>query len=97
MVNRMTDRIIKGLEGLITGYRRGGNRQINKHMLLKFPKYDSDKEAAHLIGKTVVWLSPVGKRLKGKISRPHGRNGVVRARFEHGLPGEAIGGKVTIV
>ncbi|MFX1521422.1 MAG: 50S ribosomal protein L35ae [Promethearchaeota archaeon] len=93
----MTDRIIKGLEGLITGYRRGGNKQINKHMLLKFQGYENDKEAAQLIGKTVVWLSPKNKRLKGKILRPHGRNGVVRARFEHGLPGEAIGGKVVIV
>jgi large subunit ribosomal protein L35Ae len=93
----MTDRIVKGLEGLITGYRRGGNRQINTHMLLKFEGYNSDKAAAQLIGKTVVWLSPAGKRLKGKILRPHGRNGVVRAKFEHGLPGDAIGGKITIV
>ena len=95
----MESGVIKGMTGIVIGYRRGGNRQINKHMLLKFPNFDSDKKAAQLIGRIISWTSPgkKEKKLRGKIVKTHGRNGVVRAIFKKGLPGQAIGTEVKIV
>ena len=58
--------------------------------------YNSDKEAAKLIGKKVIWITKTGKYIIGKITRTHGRNGVVRVRFNKGLPGDAIGTTVII-
>ena len=50
------------------------------------------------VGKTVEWKSPgkTQKIISGKISSAHGGNGVVRAIFEKGLPGQAIGTDVDI-
>jgi len=36
------------------------------------------------------------KKITGKISSAHGGNGVVRAIFEKGLPGQAIGTDVEV-
>ena len=47
-------------------------------------------DAEKLVGRAVEWKSPAGRIIKGKISGAHGNNGVVRAIFEKGLPGQAI-------
>jgi ribosomal protein L35AE/L33A len=36
------------------------------------------------------------KKISGKISAVHGNKGAVRAIFESGLPGQAVGGTVVI-
>ena len=86
--------IVKGKTGVIMNYRRGRHTQYTKHILLNFKM--SYQEAAKLIGKTVEWISPGGKVLKGKIVALHGKKGVVRAIFQKGLPGEALGQPVKI-
>ncbi|MHA1360973.1 MAG: 50S ribosomal protein L35ae [Candidatus Freyarchaeota archaeon] len=80
----------------ILNYVRGRRTQKNKYMLIKINGVDSDKDAAKFIGRTVTWQSASGKILKGKITRVHGKKGVVRARFEKGLPGQAIGTEVKL-
>ncbi|MHA1270447.1 MAG: 50S ribosomal protein L35ae [Candidatus Helarchaeota archaeon] len=87
--------IIKGKKGIITSYRRGRHTQRNKQMLIKF-EYNSANEAAKLIGRRVIWETKTGKYIVGKITRTHGKNGVVRVRFEKGLPGDSIGTTVKI-
>ena len=87
--------ILKGKKGTITSYRRGRHTQYNKQMLIKF-EYDSDKQVAKLIGKEVAWETKTGKLLIGKITKTHGRNGVVRVRFKTGLPGDSIGTSVKV-
>ncbi len=76
---------------------RQGRHHVNPHqMILKIA--DSAEEAEKIIGKEVVWTSPAGKEIKGKISALHGRNGNVRAIFaEKGLPGQALGQKVKVI
>jgi len=50
-----------------------------------------------MVGKTVTWTSPSGKKISGKISAVHGGKGVVRILFiDKGLPGQSIGQKVDI-
>ena len=87
-----------GMEGVISNYRRGRHTVHPKHCILVFPNIKTRKEANKLIGKTVVWLTPTGKELKGVINRAHGNNGAVRAHFKKaGVPGQALGQKVKII
>ena len=87
-----------GMEGVISNYRRGRHTIHPKHCILVFPNIKTRKEANKLIGRTVVWLTPTGKELKGVINRAHGNNGAVRAHFKKaGVPGQALGQKIKII
>ena len=76
------------MEGVILGYRRGSTTQNVNQVLLDFGFKDI-KEAESIIGKEVVWVSPGGKQIKGKIIALHGKSGIVRAKFTPNLPGQA--------
>lgn len=69
-------------------FRRGLKRIHEKHFILDVSA-KSKEEAKKFAGKEVVWKSPTGKEIKGKISDSHGNKGLVRAIFEKGLPGQA--------
>ena len=80
------------MKATVVSYRRGRHTQRSNQMLLVAEGVDSKSKAAALTGKRVVWVSAGRKKkqLSGTITAPHGRKGVVRARFPNGLPGEAI-------
>lgn len=80
----------------IVSYRRGRRTQYDRQMLISNETVKNKEDAEKLVGKEVVWKSSTGKEIKGKISAPHGGNGVMRAIFEKGLPGQALGEKVEI-
>jgi ribosomal protein L35AE/L33A len=87
-----------GMEGVISNYKQGRHTVHPKHCILIFPKIKTRKEANKIVGRTVVWISPTGKELKGVINRAHGNNGAVRAHFKKaGVPGQALGKKVKII
>ena len=56
----------------------------------------SREEAGKFVGKQVIWTSPAGKKITGKISSAHGNKGLVRAIFERGLPGQARNEEVEV-
>ncbi len=85
------------MKGLIVSYRRGRHTVHQRQMLLKIDSVVSKEEASKLVGKEVIWASPSGKQIKGKVSFPHGSKGVVRVIFERGLPGQAIGTKAEVM
>jgi len=83
-------------QGVIMSYRIGPKTQKPKEYILRFPGIESVGEAAHLIGRKVAW--PIGKHeARGKIVALHGKNGIVRARFKKGVPGQALGSLVEII
>ncbi len=84
------------MEAKIIQFRRGRKTIIEKHFLIEVKGISSRKDAEKLIGKEAVWTSPAGKKIKGKISAPHGNKGLVRAIFEKGLPGQAVTARVEI-
>ncbi len=87
-----------GMEGAISNYKRGRHTVHPRHCILVFPAIKTKKEANKLIGRTVLWISPTGKDMKGVITRAHGNSGAVRAHFKKaGLPGQALGTKITII
>lgn len=84
------------MQGVIKSYRRGVRTQNPRQVIVVIKGISSKKEAFALVGKSVAWKSPGGKRMAGKVSAPHGGKGAVRARFGKALPGQAIGAKVAI-
>jgi len=87
-----------GMEGAISNYRRGRHVVHPKYCILHFDAIKSRSEASKLIGRTVEWVTPSGRSLKGKITKPHGNNGAVLAHFKKaGLPGQALGQKIKII
>ncbi len=83
------------MKGTVVQFRRGRKRIHEKHFILDVGLSSID-EAEKVVGKSVEWKSPAGKIIKGKISAPHGNNGLVRAIFESGLPGQARNNEVVI-
>jgi large subunit ribosomal protein L35Ae len=65
-------------------------------MILLVDGVDNREKAAKLIGKEVSWKSPAGKILTGKICSAHGNSGAVRAHFDTGMPGQAVGTPIEI-
>jgi large subunit ribosomal protein L35Ae len=82
------------MKGVIVNYRRGKRTLHPKQAVLLFPQ---EKNPASLIGRTVAWKSEAGKEIRGKITALHGRKGAVRARFSRGLPGQALGSKISVL
>ncbi len=83
-------------EAKIIQFRRGRKTIIERHFLIEIKGISNKKEAEKFVGKEVVWTSPAGKKIIGKISAPHGNKGLVRAIFEKGLPGQAVTTKVEV-
>ncbi|MDO8508068.1 MAG: 50S ribosomal protein L35ae [Nanoarchaeota archaeon] len=77
------------MKGIVVQFRRGRRNIHERHFLLDLG-FSSREEAKKMGGKDVVWRSPAGKEIKGKISDAHGNKGLVRAIFERGLPGQAV-------
>ncbi len=84
------------VNGKIIQFRRGRHNIHERHFLIEIEGVSKKEDAEKFIEKKVVWKSPAGKEIEGKISSAHGNKGVVRAIFEKGLPGQAIATKVEI-
>ena len=76
-------------KGKVIQFRRGRHTIHERHFLIEVGAKNRD-EAGKFVGKEVEWKSPSGKVIKGKVSGAHGNNGLVRAIFETGLPGQAV-------
>jgi large subunit ribosomal protein L35Ae len=84
------------MEGVIKNFRRSVTRQKTNHMVVYLDDVSNREKASGLVGKGVVWKSPAGKEINGKVASAHGNKGAVRVIFEKGLPGQSLGSKVEI-
>jgi len=84
------------MEGVIKNFRRGRHHVDMNQMIVYLKEAANREDAGKLVGKTVVWKSPGGKELKGAVRSAHGNKGAVRVLFETGMPGQAIGEKVSV-
>lgn len=80
------------MKAKVVQFRRGRHVIHEKHFLIDV-NAKNRAEAGRFVGKIVEWTSPgkMKKVIKGKISSSHGNSGLVRAIFERGLPGQAVG------
>ncbi|AFL94314.1 50S ribosomal protein L35Ae [Thermococcus cleftensis] len=84
-------------KALVLAYAGTKEHQDNHHMILKPLGIDDRNAASRLIGRKVVWRTPTGRKMYGKILKPHGNRGEVKAYFKPGLPGQALGDYVEIL
>lgn len=80
----------------ILSYRGGRKTRRMNQMLIEVEGADSKTKASAYIGRNVVWKTPSGRLIYGRITHAHGNKGVLRARFAKGLPGEALGKKAGV-
>ena len=97
-------------DGKVIQFRRGRRVIHERHFLIEIPGSKNREQAEKFVGKKVIWKSPAGKEIIGKISGAHAtkvlkdgdivevdaNKGVVRAIFEKGLPGQAITTKIEV-
>lgn len=86
------------MKGKVVQFRRGKHRVHERHFLIEVPGVDSKEKAEKLVGKEVSWVSPGKEKkiIRGEIAAAHGNNGVLRAIFETGLPGQAVTTEVEV-
>lgn len=84
-------------KAIVLTYAGTKEHQDNYHMILKLLGVEGREQAAQLIGRKVVWKTPTGRKMFGKILKPHGNKGEVKAYFKPGLPGQALGDYVEIL
>jgi ribosomal protein L35AE/L33A len=78
--------------GRIMNYHIGIKAQASRECLIQF----SNAGTQNLIGKKIQWTNG-SCILVGQIIGFHGKNGVVRAKFKKGVPGQAIGATVELI
>jgi large subunit ribosomal protein L35Ae len=84
-------------EATVVQFRRGRHTVKKRHFIINVGAKNR-ADAAKFVGREVTWTSPgkLKKEIKGKISSPHGNNGLVRAIFEKGLPGQALATEIKV-
>jgi len=82
--------------GTIVNYRIGIRTQNPKECLIQFAHVKSTSLAGQLINRKVVWKQG-NRNFIGKIAGSHGKNGVVKVKFQKAVPGQALGTKVELV
>jgi large subunit ribosomal protein L35Ae len=84
------------MKGRISNYRRGVHTEYTNQYVIETEGIADRASASGIVGKKVVFKTQSGKEIVGKVSKAHGNSGAVLARFEKGLPGQAIGAEVSI-
>ena len=83
--------------GILVNYRLGHSSQHNREFLIKIPNVNDNLKASKFIGHRAIWQTKKGKKIVGNILCIHGKNGILRARFRKGLPGQVRGKDVEII
>jgi large subunit ribosomal protein L35Ae len=84
------------MKGKISNYRRGVHTEYTNQYVITIGGVKDRASAAGVVGKRVVFKTATGKEIVGKVSKAHGNSGAVLARFEKGLPGQALGCDVEV-
>jgi len=85
---------MKKYTGVFMDYSRGAHTQYPRKGIIRVMNLEAG-ESGKVIGWYVGWPEK-NPRLFGRIVGCHGRTGSLMAKFKHGLPGDAISGRVVV-
>ncbi|MCS7113263.1 MAG: 50S ribosomal protein L35ae [Nitrososphaerota archaeon] len=88
------------MKARILQYGIGPKKQYSNKLLVKPEGVESYSEASRLIGRKLIIEVKLGGKMRkfhGKIVAVHGRNGVVIARMNRGVPGTILGSTAEIL
>eukprot|EP01137_Pigoraptor_chileana_P012274 Opistho-2@64508 len=92
-------------KGVVLGHRRNMRNQDPSTQLLRIEGVESKEATAHYLGKRIAYVYRAQRKVKdskirviwGKVTRPHGNGGVVRAKFSPALPARTFGASVRVL
>mmetsp|Transcript_23876 Transcript_23876/g.47513 ORF Transcript_23876/g.47513 Transcript_23876/m.47513 type:complete len:114 (-) Transcript_23876:71-412(-) len=94
------------VKGVHLGYKRSLRNQYNHTSLIKISGVDSSDDVSFYLGKKIAYITKASRAGKdgskfrvtwGKVTRAHGGNGVVKAKFDRALPPKSIGAPVRVM
>ncbi|KAI5786348.1 ribosomal protein L35A [Peziza echinospora] len=86
-------------------YQRGQRNNNPNTSLVQIEGVTSPSEAQFYLGKRVAFVYRAHKEIRGskirviwgKVTRPHGNSGAVRAKFVHNLPPKTFGASLRVM
>ncbi|KAF5199877.1 60S ribosomal protein L35a-4 [Thalictrum thalictroides] len=104
MKGRQGERVRLYVRGTVLGYKRSKSNQYPSTSLVQIEGVNTKEDVAWYAGKKMAYIykAKVKKNgshyrcIWGKVTRPHGNSGVVRAKFKSNLPPKSMGMKVRV-
>uniref|UniRef100_A0A6N2NEJ0 Ribosomal protein L35Ae n=1 Tax=Salix viminalis TaxID=40686 RepID=A0A6N2NEJ0_SALVM len=99
---RQGERVRLYVRGTILGYKRSKSNQYPNTSLVQVEGVNTKEEVAWYAGKRMAYIYKAKVKqngshyrcIWGKVTRPHGNSGVVRAKFKSNLPPKSMGARV---
>jgi large subunit ribosomal protein L35Ae len=82
--------------GTIVNYRIGIRTQMPKWCLIQITGENSAVKAGQLVGRKMI-LKFGKNNFVGRIIALHGKKGIVKVKFQRGIPGQASGARVELL
>ncbi|KAJ1389173.1 Translation protein, beta-barrel domain superfamily [Sesbania bispinosa] len=101
---RQGERVRLYVRGSILGYKRSKSNQYPNTSLIQIEGVNSKEEVSWYSGKRMAYIYKAKVKqngthyrcIWGKVIRPHGNSGIVRAKFKSNLPPKSMGARVRV-
>ncbi|MCD7455858.1 60S ribosomal protein L35A [Datura stramonium] len=101
---RQGERVRLYVRGTVLGYKRSKSNQYPNTSLIQIEGVNTKEEVDWYLGKRLGYIYKAKTKknnshyrcIWGKVCRPHGNSGVVRAKFTSNLPPKSMGAKVRV-